>query len=67
MAEKKNSNKGMAEKYSARTIELLEPILSENKFQMVDVEYVTEGEENYLRIYIDKEGGISLEDRKSVV
>lgn len=62
MAEKKNSNKGMAEKYSARTIELLEPILSENKFQMVDVEYVTEGEENYLRIYIDKEGGISLDD-----
>lgn len=40
----------------------LEPILAENNFELVDVEYVKEGPNYYLRIYIDKEGGINIED-----
>jgi ribosome maturation factor RimP len=31
-------------------------------FEIVDVEYVKEGRERYVRIYIDKDGGIDLGD-----
>ena len=31
-------------------------------FELVDVEYVKEGGMNYLRAYIDKEGGITVDD-----
>ncbi len=35
-------------------------------FELVDVEYVKEGPHRYLRIYMDKEGGITLEDCQTV-
>jgi ribosome maturation factor RimP len=44
------------------TSNLLEPILSENNFELVDVEYVKEGTTWFLRIYLDKEGGITIDD-----
>lgn len=44
----------------------LEPILEELQLALVDVEYVKEGPNYYLRIYIDKEGGISLTDCESL-
>lgn len=40
----------------------LEPILANFNFELVDVEFVKEGPTYYLRIYIDKEGGITIED-----
>lgn len=40
----------------------LEPILEGFNFELVDVEFVKEGPSYYLRIYIDKEGGITIED-----
>ncbi|MDA3732626.1 ribosome maturation factor RimP [Niameybacter massiliensis] len=40
----------------------LEPILAEFNYELVDVEFVKEGPTFYLRIYIDKEGGITIED-----
>ena len=40
----------------------LEPILEEFKYELVDVEYVKEGRDYYLRIYIDKEGGVNIQD-----
>lgn len=46
----------------SRTEKLLEPILSENGFELVDVEFVREGADFYLRAYIDKEGGITVDD-----
>ena len=46
----------------ARTEELVTPIIEENQFELVDVEYVKEGSNWYLRIYADKEGGISIDD-----
>ena len=46
----------------ARTEKLLEPIMEENRFEMVDVEYVKEGGNYYLRAYIDKENGITIDD-----
>lgn len=45
-----------------KTEELLIPILEANSFELVDVEYVKEGNDWYLRAYIDKEGGIMIDD-----
>ena len=50
------------EESETRTEEILEPIMKENDFELVDVEYVKEAGNWYLRAYIDKEGGITLDD-----
>lgn len=50
------------DEYVRRTEKLLEPILEKNQFELYDVEYVKEMGNWYLRIYIDKEEGISVED-----
>ena len=50
------------EEYETRTEEILEPIMTENNFELVDVEYVKEAGNWYLRAYVDKEGGITLDD-----
>ena len=54
------------ELYEQRTEELLLPILTELAFELVDVEYVKEGGNMYLRAYIDKEGGITVDDCETV-
>ncbi|MCI8281743.1 MAG: ribosome maturation factor RimP [Lachnospiraceae bacterium] len=54
------------EQYEQRTEELLMPILEELNFELVDVEYVKEGSSYYLRAYIDKEGGITVDDCETV-
>jgi len=46
----------------ARTEELVLPIIEDNRFELVDVEYVKEGSSWYLRIFADKEGGINIDD-----
>ena len=48
--------------YEQRAEALLEPIVEANNFELVDVEYVKEGSDYYLRAYIDKEGGITIDD-----
>lgn len=40
----------------------LEPIVKQFDYELVDVEFVKEGPSYYLRIYIDKEGGITIDD-----
>ncbi|MCR4739889.1 MAG: ribosome maturation factor RimP [Lachnospiraceae bacterium] len=50
------------ENYERKTEELLDPILTEKGFELWDVEYVREGQDYYLRAYIDKPGGISIDD-----
>lgn len=50
------------EEYEQRTEKILEPIISKNNFELVDVEYVKEGGNWYLRVYVDKEGGIHVDD-----
>ena len=54
------------EDYESRTEELLAPIAEVNQVEIYDVEYVKEGSDYYLRAYIDKEGGISIEDCEAV-
>ncbi|PKM66281.1 MAG: ribosome maturation factor RimP [Firmicutes bacterium HGW-Firmicutes-2] len=45
---------------------LLEPILEKNGVTLVDVEYVRELGHFYLRVYIDKEGGVTIKDCEHV-
>lgn len=60
-------------KIEERAEELLKPIIEEESkkpdedgtvfsYEIVDVEYVREGSDWYLRAYIDKEGGININD-----
>lgn len=50
------------EEYEQRTEKLLEPLVKANHFEVYDVEYVKEGGNWFLRCYIDKEGGITVDD-----
>ena len=50
------------EQYEQQTEELLEPIVIGHGFELVDVEYVKEAGTWYLRAYIDKPGGITVDD-----
>lgn len=42
--------------------EMVKPIADELNYQIYHIEYVKENGEYYLRIYIEKEGGITLSD-----
>ena len=50
------------EMYEQKTEEILLPIVEEYGFELVDVEYVKEAGTWYLRAYIDKPGGITVDD-----
>ena len=50
------------EQYEQQTEELLLPIIESHGFELVDVEYVKEAGTWYLRAYIDKPGGITVDD-----
>ena len=50
------------EEYESRTEKFLLPVLDSHRFELVDVEYVKEAGNWYLRAYIDKEGGITVDD-----
>lgn len=52
--------------YEQKTEEILLPIVEEYGFELVDVEYVKEGSTWYLRAYIDKPGGINIDDCEKV-
>ncbi len=54
------------EEYEAMTESLIAPIIERYGFELVDVEYVKEGSNWYLRVYIDKEGGITVDDCEAV-
>ena len=50
------------EEYEQKTEKLLMPIMEANGFELVDVEYVKEAGNWYLLAYIDKPGGITVDD-----
>lgn len=54
------------EQYEQQTEELLEPIVRGFGFELVDVEYVKEVGTWYLRAYIDKPEGITVDDCEAV-
>ena len=45
-----------------RTTALIIPILEKEGLELWDVEYVKEGKDYYLRAYIDKDGGVNIDD-----
>ena len=54
------------EAYESKVENYLLPMMEEYGFELVDVEYVKEAGTWYLRAYIDKEGGISVDDCEDV-
>ena len=48
--------------YVQKTEAIVEPILQKYQFELVDVEFVKEAGNWHLRVYIDKEGGITIDD-----
>ena len=42
--------------------DIVTPILDAQKFELVEVEFVKEGKNWFLRVFIDKEGGIDIEE-----
>ena len=52
--------------YEQKTEELIMPLIEQHQFELVDVEYVKEGGNWYLRAYIDKPGGITVDDCEAV-
>ena len=52
--------------YENRTEELLKPIVEKAEVEIYDVEYVKEGSDFYLRVYIDKSSGVNINDCETV-
>ncbi|MFC5448380.1 ribosome maturation factor RimP [Paenibacillus aestuarii] len=42
--------------------DMLKDYIEQNGFELVDIEYVKEGSNWFLRVYADKEGGIDIDD-----
>ncbi|MDD5864679.1 MAG: ribosome maturation factor RimP [Firmicutes bacterium] len=43
-----------------------EPIVKEHGCELWDVEYVREGSDYFLRLYIDKQGGVDIDDCEAI-
>ncbi len=43
-----------------------EPIVKQHGCELWDVEYVREGSEYFLRLYLDKEGGVDINDCEAI-
>ncbi len=56
----------MSKSVLSKVRQLAEPQVSGLGLELVDVEYVKEGAHWYLRIYIDKEGGVDIDDCTAV-
>ncbi len=54
------------ETYESQTEQYVEEILQGSDVELYDVEYVKEGSDWYLRVYIDKEGGVDILDCERV-
>ena len=48
--------------YEEKTAELAEPVLRENGLTLYDVEYVREAGNDILRLYLEKESGVTIDD-----
>ena len=53
-------------KVTDQVAQFAKPIVEENGCTLWDVEYVREGSERFLRVYIDKVGGVDIEDCEKV-
>ncbi|AJY76605.1 ribosome maturation factor RimP [Paenibacillus beijingensis] len=51
-----------ASKIKTAVEEMITPFLREHGFELVDIEYVKEGSNWFLRVFVDKEGGIDIDE-----
>lgn len=49
-------------KIESKIEQLVMPIINQNNFELVDIEFLKEGSNWYLRIYVDKQGGFTIDD-----
>ncbi|MCR6111081.1 ribosome maturation factor RimP [Bacillus sp. A301a_S52] len=56
----------MAESIQSTVEQLVQPVLEELSLELVDVEFQKEGKSWFLRVYIDGDGGVDLDDCTSV-
>ncbi|MGI6587782.1 MAG: ribosome maturation factor RimP [Peptococcia bacterium] len=54
------------EKISDLVYKLAEPVVVKSGMELVDVEFVKEGANHYLRLFLDKEGGVNLDDCEKI-
>ena len=54
------------ESYEKKAEALILPIINKNNYELIDVEFVREGSNWFLRAYVDKEGGFSVNDCEKV-
>ena len=54
------------ESYEKKAKALILPIIEKNGYELVDVEYVREGSNWFLRAYVDKNGGFTVNDCEKV-
>ncbi|MBO4310866.1 MAG: ribosome maturation factor RimP [Lachnospiraceae bacterium] len=57
---------GKHEDYERKTGELIAPILKDAGVELYDIDFEKEGADWYLRVYIDKEGGVNINDCEKV-
>ena len=53
-------------KITEQVASFAQPIVEANGCSLWDVEYVREGSERFLRLYIDKEGGVDINDCEAI-
>ena len=53
-------------KITEQVTQFAQPIVEANGCSLWDVEYVREGSERFLRLYIDKDGGVDIEDCEKI-
>ena len=53
-------------KITEQVAQFAKPIVEEKGCTLWDIEYVREGAERFLRVYIDKEGGVSIDDCEAI-
>ena len=53
-------------KVTDQVTQFAKPIVEENGCTLWDVEYVREGSERFLRLYIDKDGGVDISDCEKI-
>jgi len=53
-------------KIEKSALEIVEPIVSDIGYLVYDVEYIREGPHWFLRIYLDRDDGVSLDDCEKV-
>ncbi len=54
------------EDIETRTEELILPFIKDNGLELIDIDFEKEGSDHYLRVYIDKPGGVTIDDCENV-